>query len=67
MKICPFRLVGVDGLPPAATDPAAPLPEEVSKAFSCIGPQCMLFRIDPDDLSNGKLEEGHCSLGRPDY
>lgn len=66
MKICPFRLVGVDSLPPAATDPFSALPEEISKAFSCIGPKCMLFRIAPDALRERKLEEGFCSLGRPD-
>lgn len=64
MKICPFRLVGVDRLPPAATDPFSALPEEVSQAFSCIGPKCTLFRIAPDALRAGKLEEGYCSLGQ---
>jgi hypothetical protein len=67
MKICPFRLVGVDSLPPDVTDPASALPEEVSKAFSCIGPKCMLFRIAADALREGKLEEGFCSLNRPDH
>jgi hypothetical protein len=66
MKICPFRLVGVDDLPPDATDPVSALPEDISKAFSCIGPKCMLFRIAPDALRERKFEEGFCSLGRPD-
>ena len=66
MRICPFRLVGVDSLPPAVIDAFSALPEDVSKAFSCIGPKCMLFRIAADALRAGKLEEGFCALGRPD-
>jgi len=68
MKVCPFRLVGVDELPGALTARANfQLPKEVTQAFACIGPACMLFRIESKDLSAGKFEEGWCALGRSDY
>ena len=68
MKVCPFRLVGVEELPSALTARASiPPPEEVTQAFACIGTACMLFRIEPKDLGAGKLEEGWCALGRSDY
>jgi len=67
MKVCPFRLVGVDKLPAALTDRSSlQLTEDVVQAFACIGLWCMLFRIGAGDLRAGKLEEGWCSLGRPD-
>jgi hypothetical protein len=68
MKVCPFRLVGVDELPAALTARTSlELADDVVEAFGCIGPRCMLFRIGEEDLRGGKLEEGWCSLGRPDH